>query len=65
LNPDEDCVPRMLRSALKRYEFRLNRCGSQVLRHCERSEAIQNLGKKAGLLRRCAPRNDGFRGPPT
>jgi peptide/nickel transport system substrate-binding protein len=32
-------------------------------RHCERSEAIQYFGegrgKKTGLLRRCAPRNDG------
>jgi hypothetical protein len=31
-------------------------------RHCERSEAIQLFGKtmkKAGLLRRFAPRNDG------
>jgi hypothetical protein len=28
-------------------------------RHCERSEAIQLCcSKKAGLLRRCAPRND-------
>ncbi len=30
-------------------------------RHCERSEAIQNAprGSSSGLLRRCAPRNDG------
>jgi hypothetical protein len=28
-------------------------------RHCERSEAIQLLSHKAGLLRRFAPRNDG------
>ena len=30
-----------------------------VTRHCERSEAIQQLGKTSGLLRRVAPRNDG------
>jgi hypothetical protein len=30
-------------------------------RHGERSEAIQLLGHKAGLLRRFAPRNDGVR----
>jgi hypothetical protein len=32
-------------------------------RHCERSEAIHLFranGTKDGLLRRCAPRNDGF-----
>ena len=28
-------------------------------RHCERSEAIQKPQTKTGLLRRCAPRNDG------
>jgi hypothetical protein len=28
-------------------------------RHCERSEAIQKLQAKNGLLRRFAPRNDG------
>ena len=28
-------------------------------RHCERSEAIQLFHRKAGLLRRFAPRNDG------
>jgi hypothetical protein len=31
-------------------------------RHCERSEAIQLYRSKAGLLRRCAPRNDGVWG---
>jgi hypothetical protein len=33
-------------------------------RHCERSEAIHEVGgrrRDAGLLRRCAPRNDDFR----
>jgi hypothetical protein len=34
-------------------------CGGVSRRHCERSEAIQ-LAKKAGLLRRFAPRNDGL-----
>jgi hypothetical protein len=30
------------------------------LRHCERSEAIHLAAqRKTGLLRRCAPRNDG------
>jgi hypothetical protein len=32
-------------------------------RHCERSEAIHLVGcglEEDGLLRRCAPRNDGF-----
>ena len=28
-------------------------------RHCERSEAIHRAARKGGLLRRCAPRNDG------
>jgi hypothetical protein len=28
-------------------------------RHCERSEAIHLTGRKCGLLRRVAPRNDG------
>jgi hypothetical protein len=31
-----------------------------LVRHCERSEAIQSSGAAAGLRRRCAPRNDGF-----
>src|SRR3954447_23335479 len=31
-------------------------------RHCERSEAIQLVNHKAGLLRRFAPRNDGCAG---
>jgi hypothetical protein len=31
-----------------------------VIRHCERSEAIQLYGSKAGLLRRFAPRNDDY-----
>ncbi len=33
---------------------------ASLLRHCERSEAIQNDVGAAGLLRRFAPRNDGF-----
>src|SRR5712675_850588 len=33
---------------------------SMPLRHCERSEAIHLAAqRKNGLLRRCAPRNDG------
>src|SRR5262249_60087452 len=34
-----------------------------IIRHCERSEAIQLScrGDKAGLLRRFAPRNDGWK----
>jgi hypothetical protein len=28
-------------------------------RHCERSAAIQSVAHRTGLLRRCAPRNDG------
>jgi hypothetical protein len=28
-------------------------------RHCERSEAIQSVAGRSGLLRRFAPRNDG------
>jgi uncharacterized membrane protein len=31
----------------------------QADRHCERSEAIQLSHGDSGLLRRCAPRNDG------
>jgi hypothetical protein len=30
-----------------------------LIRHCERSEAIQGRDKDSGLLRRFAPRNDG------
>ena len=33
-------------------------------RHCERSEAIHLNRSKAGLLRRFAPRNDGFKATP-
>ncbi|HEY8125069.1 MAG TPA: DNA cytosine methyltransferase [Methylocystis sp.] len=33
---------------------------ASLLRHCERSEAIQNEFGAAGLLRRVAPRDDGF-----
>src|ERR1700716_2068880 len=33
--------------------------GASHQRHCERSEAIQQAAKQAGLLRRFAPRNDG------
>ena len=29
-----------------------------MIRHCERSEAIQGPANRPGLLRRCAPRND-------
>src|SRR6059058_3455965 len=34
-------MPRIVKVLLKRNEFRLNRVASRVLRHCERSEAIQ------------------------
>jgi hypothetical protein len=34
------------------------RPGRRGLRHCERSEAIQEPQRRAGLLRRYAPRND-------
>src|ERR1700716_134313 len=33
--------------------------GASHQRHCERSEAIQQAARQAGLLRRFAPRNDG------
>src|SRR5271165_2547259 len=49
-----------MRARLRLITLRL--CWNQPTRHCERSEAIQeNVGRpmSAGLLRRCASRNDG------
>ena len=42
--------------------WRERRHETTLPRHCERSEAIHCLSKKDGLLRRCAPRNDGLSG---
>ena len=37
------------------------RCGGNARRPCERSEATPGVRSEAGLLRRFAPRNDGWR----